>query len=59
MKQRVMYNTYYEEFENFKNAIFGFLDKLSKVNLNSHLGQTFSNRIKDRFRAIGPPVPDS
>ena len=39
MKERVIYNTYYEHFEDFKGAIFGFFAVLSTVTAESVLGQ--------------------
>lgn len=59
MKQRVLYNTYYEHFEDFKQAIFGFLESVSRLNPKSELGQAFASRIRDHFRALGAPVPNS
>ena len=59
MKERVMYNTYYQDFDDFKNAIFGFLESLSRLKPETELNQIFSSRIRDRFRAIGSPIPDS
>ena len=59
MKERVLYNTYYEHFDDFKQAIFGFLETVSNIDHNSELGQTFSSRVKDNFRAIGAFIPNS
>ena len=59
MKQRVLYNTYYQEFEDFKHAIFGFLQSVSSLDPKSVLGQAFSSRVRDHFRAIGAPAPNS
>jgi transposase len=59
MKERVLYNTYYEHFDSFKQAIFGFLENLSRLDPNSELGQAFSSRVRDHFRAIGAPIPNS
>lgn len=59
MKQRVLYNTYYEYFDDFKQAVFGFLEGLSRLDPQSELGQAFSSRVRDRFRAIGAPIPNS
>ena len=58
MKERVLYNTYYEEFEDFKSAIMGFFQGLSFLDPISELGQAFASRIRDKFRPIGAPVPD-
>jgi len=59
MKERVLYNTYYEEFDSFKQAIFGFLDNISRLDTQSELGQAFASRVRDHFRAIGAPIPNS
>ena len=59
MKERVLYNTYYEHFDDFKQAIFGFLESLSRLDPESELGQAFSSRVRDRFRAIGTSIPNS
>ncbi len=40
MKERVIYNTYYEHFEEFKGAILGFFAILSTLTLESTLGQS-------------------
>jgi transposase len=57
MKEVVVYNTYYEEFEDFRGAIAGFFSALSGLDPGSHLGKYFRNRIRDKFRAIGAPTP--
>lgn len=56
MKERVLYNTYYEFFDEFKVAVFGFFTGLDSIDPNSSLGQSFASRIKDNFRPIGAPV---
>jgi transposase len=56
MKERVMYNTYYEDFYAFRNAILGFLQSVSKLDPKSILGQEYASRIRDRFRAIDGPA---
>ena len=56
MKERVIYNTYYEHFEDFKEAIFGFFATLSTVTAESILGQSLRNRVRDKFRPIGSPA---
>lgn len=58
MKERVLYNTYYEFFDEFKVAIFGFFKGLDSIDPNSSLAQSFVSRIKDNFRPIGAPVSD-
>lgn len=53
MKERVIYNTYYEYFEDFREAILGFFAVLSAVTAESILGQSLRRRVRDKFRAIG------
>jgi len=59
MKERVLYNTYYECLDDFKQAVFGFLESLSRLDPKSELGQAFASRVRDQFRAIGAPIPNS
>ena len=59
MKERVLYNTYYQEFGDFKNAIFGLLENISRLDRQSALGQSFASLVKDNFRAIGAVIPNS
>jgi transposase len=56
MKERVIYNTYYAEFEDFKLAVFGFFATLSTLAADSVLGQAFRSRVRDRFRPVNAPV---
>jgi len=56
MKERVIYNTYYEDFSDFREAVMGFLQCVSNLDPSSILGKQFSSRIRDCFRAIGAPV---
>ena len=56
MKEVVVYNTYYEEFDDFREAIFGFFRTLSGLDPGSEFGRTFRTRIRDRFRAVGAPA---
>jgi len=58
MKERVLYNTYYEYFEDFKSAIIGFLESVSTLDSDCPLGQAFASRVRDKFRPIGAPVSD-
>jgi hypothetical protein len=53
MKERVIYNTYYREFEDFRLAVFGFFATLSSLAADSVLGQDFRSRVRDKFRPIG------
>lgn len=59
MKERVMYNSYYQYFDDFRQAIFGFLSSVSRFDPKSDLGQAFSSRVRDHFHAIGAPIPNS
>jgi transposase len=52
MKEVVVYNTYYEEFGAFKDAVMGFFGLLSTLPVDSELGQRFRSRIRDRFRVV-------
>ena len=53
MKERVMYNTYHQEFEDFKNAVLGFFRLLSGLDPGSKFGKQFKSRIRDKFRPLG------
>lgn len=55
MKERVVYNTYYEHFEDFKEAVMGFFAVLSTLAAESALGQALKSRVRDQFRPIGAP----
>ena len=57
MKERVIYNNYYEHFEDFREAIFGFFAVLSTVTVESILGQSLRSRVRDKFRPIQAPAP--
>ncbi|OGN60292.1 MAG: hypothetical protein A3D96_05630 [Chlamydiae bacterium RIFCSPHIGHO2_12_FULL_44_59] len=56
MKERVIYNTYYEYFDDFREAVLGFFAVLSTVAVESILGQALRGRVRDKFRAIGAPT---
>lgn len=56
MKERVIYNTYYEYFEDFRGAILGFFAVLSTVSIDSVLGQALRSRVRDKFRPIQAPA---
>ena len=56
MKERVVYNMYYKEFEDFKLAIFGFFKLLANTNCESELGQSFRSRVRDKFSPMGAPA---
>jgi len=53
MKERVIYNTYYREYEDFRSAVFGFFTTLSTLAADSILGQDFRSRVRDKFRPVG------
>ena len=53
MKERVIYNAYYREFEDFKSAVFGFFATISALAADSILGQDFRSRERDTFRPVG------
>jgi transposase len=53
MKERVIYNTYYEHFEDFKTAVMGFFAVIATLAAESILGQSLRSRVRDKFRAIG------
>lgn len=57
LKQRVIYNTYYEYFDDFRQAVFGFLSSVSNIDPLSTLGQEFAKKVRDCFQAIGAPLP--
>lgn len=56
MKERVLYNTYYKHFEEFKEAVIGFFAVLSTVKEESVLGQALRSRVRDKFKPIGAPA---
>ena len=56
MKEKVIYNTYYQEFEDFKSSVLGFFDRLANIHPESELAQVFMQRIKDNFSPIGAPI---
>ena len=59
LKDRVIYNSYYEEFNDFQYAILGFLQALSTLDPRSEFGKAFKSRVRDKFRPIGSPITDS
>lgn len=56
MKERVIYNSYYEHFEEFRAAVMGFFSLLSTASADSKLGQTLRGRVRDKFKPIGAPA---
>lgn len=53
MKERVIYNTYYKHFEDFKAAVIGFFAMLPTLTVESVLGLSLRSRVRDKFRPIG------
>ena len=58
MKELVIYNTYYEYFEDFKDAVFGFFAGLSSAAEESILSQLLKSRVRDKFWPIQAPAPN-
>jgi transposase len=56
MKERVIYNTYYEHVDDFRAAVIGFFKTLSTLTTESVLGQMLRSRVRDRFSAVGSPI---
>lgn len=52
IKERVIYNTYYQDFEDFKLSVFGLLAVLSTLAADSVSGQEFRSRVRDKFRPV-------
>lgn len=55
MKERIIYNTYYEDFEDFRDAVLGFFALLNTLASDSELGRSLRSRVSDNFRPIGAP----
>src|ERR1700733_5756729 len=53
MKERVIYNTYYEHFDDFKGAVMSFFATLPTLAAESVFGQALRSRVRNRFRPIG------
>lgn len=52
MKERVIYNTYYREIDDFRSAVLGFFDALGHLPADSVLGQNFRSRVRDKFSPV-------
>ena len=52
MKERIIYNTYYEYVEDFRLAVFGFFDGISRLSAESVLGQNLRSRVRDKSSPI-------
>lgn len=50
LKERILYNKYYEKYKDFRNAVLGFLQQLSSA--TGEIAQTLERRITDNFRAV-------
>lgn len=50
MNEHVLYNRYYEKFNDFKNAVFGFLEGLSEP--QESLREALEKRITDNFHVM-------
>lgn len=55
MKERVICNTYYRDFCEFKSAVMGFFHTISGLDPGSDLGKDFRSRVRDKFRAVSAP----
>jgi transposase len=56
MKERVIYNAYYEHVEEFRAAVMGFFAILPTLAVESILGQALRSRVRDKFRPIQAPA---
>ncbi len=56
MKERVIYNAYYPDFDDFRLSVLGFFKILASLDATSPLGRDFRSRIRDKFSAIGAPA---
>jgi transposase len=56
MKERVIYNVYYDAYEDFKDAVMGFFLALNRLAPDSELGRALRSRGRDKFRPLGAPV---
>jgi len=57
MNERVLYNTYYEKFSDFKNAVLGFLESLSNPKIC--VLNALKSRITDNFYIKNSPIANS
>jgi len=56
MKETTVYNTYYKEFDEFRQAILGFFSALSDLDPGSEFAQQLRSRISDNFRVVHSPL---
>ena len=54
--KRIIYNTYYECFKDFKTAILVFFTALNVLTEDSALSQSLRSRVRDKFRPVGTPA---
>lgn len=59
LKDRVIYNTYYECFSDFQYAVLGFLRHLGNLDPMSEFGKAFRSRVRDKFRPVSSPLTES
>jgi hypothetical protein len=51
MKERVIYNTYYGCFDDFRGAVLGFF-----IGCYHIIGQELRGRVRDKFRPVQAPI---
>lgn len=56
MKERVIYNMYYPEFESFESAVLGFFSLFENLNPDSEFANCFRRRVRDKFSPICSPL---
>ena len=56
MKEKVVYNTYYKEFDDFRQAIRDFFSTLSGLDPGSVFVQQLKSRVTDNFRVVHSPL---
>lgn len=56
MKERVIYNVYYESIDAFRLAVFGFFHLLSNLDVGSIMAQALRRRVRDKFRPVRTPT---
>lgn len=59
MKERVLYNAYYEEMKEFRSAVMGFFEVLNNLAADSILGLELRRRVRDKFSPINSPLKPS
>ena len=56
MKECVIYHSYYQEFEDFRKAIFGFFSVLAGADPGSVIDQRLRTGVRDRFSPLNSPI---